>query len=673
MSENKKSKVLTTIYNLTAGRRKWLIAAGSIITLVLLAMVLAANKTTTPAPDKTLTAFKARRDNLTVTVTESGSIKARKSIDLKSEVEGRATIINIVPEGSYVTQEDVDSNKILVELDSGDLKEQLTQRQIDFTTAESGYAEANEAYAIQLKQNESDIATALLKVKFALMDFQKYLGGPLAEQIILAAESDPNSTYNITSLLDDPNKLGRAAASQTLTDLQDQIELAGSKLAKAQYKLEGTQQLYEANYVAEIELKGDELEKRSYEIQNKQAGITLDLFKRYDFPKEAEKLLSDYYEAKRALDRTYARTRSELAQAKARLESAKARLDLQQERLTKTRKQFAACTIKAPAPGLVVYGSSMEPMNRFRGTGLIAPGEQVFQRQTIITLPDTSEMMAEITVHESSIDKVKLGQKATIIMDAFPDQTFTGEVIKVAQLPDQQRNWLSPDIKVYTTQVSIEGTHNFLKPGMSARVEILVDSLADVLIVPVQVVANRGGKKICFVVNAGRAVEKEVKTGLFNDTYVQILEGLQPGNEVLLNPPRITEKKTEPANQLLDKSREEPQQQERPMQDQPGQDRPMRDRSGMRDPNQPRRRPSGMPADFNQLDEETRNRIRQFREQTPADSNQPDDQTRERMRQFRGQIPQDFNQLDEETRNRIRQFRNRSREQGDGESPRQNP
>ena len=148
---------------------------------------------------------------------------------------------------------------------------------------------------------------------------------------------------------------------------------------------------------------------------------------------------------------------------------------------------------------------------------------------------------------------------------------------------------------------------------------------------------------------------------------------IQPGEEVLLNPPRITEKKTEPANQLLDKSRGEPQQQERPMQGQPGQDRPMRDRSGMRDPNQPRRRPPGMPADFNQLDEETRNRIGQFREQTPADSNQPDDQTRERMRQFRGQMPQDFNQLDEETRNRIRQFKNRSREQGDGESPRQNP
>ena len=103
----------TKIYNLAGGRRKWLIIAGSVAGVAILAMVLAANKTTVPAPDKTLSSFKVRRDNLIVTVTESGSIKARKSIDLKSEVEGRATIINIVPEGSYVTQEDVVTAKSL--------------------------------------------------------------------------------------------------------------------------------------------------------------------------------------------------------------------------------------------------------------------------------------------------------------------------------------------------------------------------------------------------------------------------------------------------------------------------------------------------------------------------------------------------------------------------------
>jgi multidrug efflux pump subunit AcrA (membrane-fusion protein) len=188
-------------------------------------------------------------------------------------------------------------------------------------------------------------------------------------------------------------------------------------------------------------------------------------------------------------------------------------------------------------------------------------------------------MMAEIAVHESSVDKIKPGQKATIVMDAFPDQTFNGEVNKFASLPDQQRNWLSPDIKVYTTEVDIDGTHDFLKPGMSARVEILVDYIPDVLIVPVQVVANRSGKKVCFVVNGGKIKEREVKTGQFNDISVEILEGLKEGEEVLLNPPRITETKTEP-NHTTDKF-QKPQAQDK----QPTKNEPAENHTEIRDPN----------------------------------------------------------------------------------------
>jgi HlyD family secretion protein len=665
MNENQITNQPTT-YKFLYGKRKWLIAAGLAVGAIVLFMVLAANKTPSTGQSPSLNTYKAHIDKLTVTVTESGSIKARKSIDLKSEVEGRATIINIVPEGSYITPEDVNKGKVLVELDSGDLKEQLTQREIDYTSAESGYADANESYAIQVKQNESDITAAQLKVRFALMDLKKYLGENVADELIRDVETDPNSTSNIPSILDDPNQMGRTEAAQKLTDFQDQIELAGSKLAKAQFKLEGTQQLFDANYVSELELQGDELDKRSCEIQNKQAGVDLDLFKLYDFPKQAEQLLSNYYEANRELDRTYAKARSKLAQAKAQLESAKARLDLQQDRLDKSRKQFAACIMKAPGPGLVVYGSSLDPYQRFRGSGIIAPGEQVYQRQTIISLPDTSEMMAEITVHESSVDKVKPGQKATIVMDAFPDQTFHGEVIKVAPLPDQQRGWLSPDIKVYTTQVSIDGTHDFLKPGMSARVTIFVDEVPDALVVPVQVVANRGGKKICFVVNNGKSEQREVQTGLFNDTLVQVTDGLQPGEDVLLNPPRITETRIEQPVQAAGKFQKTRQpkdvtrvasQQQRPAETTGGE-------PTIPDPNRAGRRPQNMAFeppeggfpfgggnfDPNKMDPQTRERMKQFRE-----------------RMQRGEMPAfDPNQLDEQTRERFRQFRNRMRQQNDG-------
>jgi HlyD family secretion protein len=502
------------------------------------------------AVSKSLSTFTARRDDLTITVTESGSINARNTIDIKCEVEagrmgggsggGGVTILSIVPEGTYVTPEDV-NNLVLVELDSSVMEEQIEQYEIDVATAKASLTEADEANRIQVKQNESDITAAELAVKFARMDFQKYLGEALAQGVIEKTGLDPNSGLDVASLLSDANSIG-GQASQMLKQYGDEILLAKGQYQKYTDVLEGTQKLYDANYASALDLQSAKLDVQRFEVQTDSATEALRLYRLYDFPKEAEKFLSDYEEAKRELDRTKARARSMLAQTEAKLLSAKARFELQDQRLKKAERQIAACVIKAPAPGLVVYASSSDVFMR-RGGGSsrnIDEGETVYERQKIISLPDTAEMIAEIAVHEAEVDKVSAGQRAVITVDPFPDQTFTGQVLKIAQLPDARRGFLNPDLKVYTTQVLIKGTHDFLKPGMSAKVEILVEQLKDVIIVPVQVVANRGGSKVCFVSTSSGPKERVVQTGAFDDTFVQIVEGLKEGEEVLLNPPRVT-------------------------------------------------------------------------------------------------------------------------------------
>jgi hypothetical protein len=175
------------------------------------------------------------------------------------------------------------------------------------------------------------------------------------------------------------------------------------------------------------------------------------------------------------------------------------------------------------------------------GSGIIAEGESVSEGQTILSMPDTATMIAEISVHETEVDKVGVGQPASIVMDAFPDKILDGEVTEVGSLPDQQRGFMNPDLKVYKTEVTIDGTHDFLKSRMSCKVQILVEQLEDVLVVPIQVVSNRGGRKVVYVVDSGGYKERVVRTGLFNDTFVEIVEGLEEGEEVMLNPPLFSE------------------------------------------------------------------------------------------------------------------------------------
>ena len=478
--------------------------------------------------------FMVKRGDLTISVTESGSIKAVNTKDIKSEVEGRATIVNIVPEGTMITAEDVNNGKVLVELDSSELKEQLSQREIELTSAEASYTDANESYLIQVKQNESDITAAELKMKFALMDLQKYIGEGIAKKVVEQFGSDANSSLDTSFLLNDPNSLG-GSASRQLKVLRNDILLAQGQLEKATDVLEGTQKLHDANYASDLDLMSAQLDVDRFRIQKESAEEALKLYQLYDFPKETEKFLSDYQESQRELDRTKARARAQLAQARAKLASAKSTLDTQKRRLNKLHEQIEACTIRAPAVGQVVYWSSTERWVRTK----IEQGAEIPEGYKIITIPDASEMKVEVKIHETWIDRIEPNQPAEITVEAFPDKTFTGRVLKKAPLADAE-DWLNPDLKVYATDIGIDGKHDYLKTGMTGKVTIIINKLQNVLYVPIQSVVTIEDKKVCYV--AGSPAEKrDVETGLFNDNFVEIKSGLAEGEKVLLNPPKWIE------------------------------------------------------------------------------------------------------------------------------------
>lgn len=128
------------------------------------------------------TTFTARRGPLDIVVLEGGSVESMEKQDITSQVKGRqgAKIVSIVEEGYVVTDEDVAEGKILVELDSADLVDKLTNQEIQFQGTEAKYIEAQQGYDIQLNQNESNIKAAELTARFAHMDFEKFLGaGPV--------------------------------------------------------------------------------------------------------------------------------------------------------------------------------------------------------------------------------------------------------------------------------------------------------------------------------------------------------------------------------------------------------------------------------------------------------------------------------------------------------------
>ncbi len=485
--------------------------------------------------------YSVKRGNLNITVVESGSIKPVKSVTIKAPrlSEYQVSIVNIVPEGTYITPEDVNNGKVLIELDASSSREQLPQREIDVASAVASFAEAKENHDIRVKQNESDITAAELKVKFARMDIQKYLGQEASEKVLETASLESLSDIDMDLLLEkikDSNSL--CEASQKMLDLTSSITITEADLEEAKFNLTGIQKLFDNKYASESELIKANLQVERQKITMEKDEISLGLFKKFEFPKQVEQLLSDYLEAKLALDRTESSARSQLAQVKARLASAESSLKTRQQRLETTKEQIESCTIKAPSPGQVVYYSSMERYVRYP----IEQGAQVSRGYPMIVIPDTTQLKVEIKVQETWINKIQLDKKARITTTAFPDKVFTGKVLKKAPMADSQSSSLRADVKVYTTDVSIDGTHDYLRTGMTAKVEILIDELKDVLYVPIQSVVTEEDdeNKVCYVMTDKGHERREVEIGLFNDDFVEIKSGLVEGEQVLFNPPRWT-------------------------------------------------------------------------------------------------------------------------------------
>ncbi len=327
--------------------------------------------------------------------------------------------------------------------------------------------------------------------------------------------------------------LGDGVAQQTLQKYTTDVILAEEDVKLSQKKLEGTRRLFEKAFVTQTDLETDELTLKRKQVSLEQANTNKSLFIQYEFPKQAERLVAEYIEAVWKYIRIQKLAKSRLAQTEANLNSAKAQFALESRKKRELEEQIQKCKIRATKPGLVVYGGEEDRFMQER----IQEGTTVRERQIIITIPDTSVMQVRSKVHESSIKRVKQGQKVRIRVDAFPEELLTGTVDKVAVLPNAQNRWLNPDLKVYDTFIIIDGKYPWLKPGMTAQVEILVAELKDVLYVPLQSVFNVDNQQVCYVQKGNEIEMRIVKTGEFNESFIEIKEGLKEGEKVLLYTP----------------------------------------------------------------------------------------------------------------------------------------
>ncbi|MFM7319029.1 MAG: efflux RND transporter periplasmic adaptor subunit [bacterium] len=303
---------------------------------------------------------------------------------------------------------------------------------------------------------------------------------------------------------------------QDMRQAEGEKALAETEMYRAKDRLAWTEDMYKKGYVSRTNMVSEQANLQKATFSKEQAETKIIVLKEYT----KRKMLTD-------LD-------SNIEKAKSDELAKEATLNLEKEKENKLKAQIVKCKLFAPNEGLVVYandpgrfGSSNAPQ--------IEEGAAVRERQPIFRLPDINNMRVNTKVHESQIDRVQKGLKARIRVDAFPGEELEGTVDSVAPLPDTA-NFFNSDVKVYTTQVSIDKPNQSLRPGMTAQVEILINEIDNVLAVPVQAVLQMGGKDYAFKRNGNAWGKTEIKLGDTNDQLIEIKDGLADSSEVALAP-----------------------------------------------------------------------------------------------------------------------------------------
>lgn len=482
-----------------SGRRRWWPIVTAVVGACLIAalVVIAWPGGESEAATAQLT-FSVRRGPLTINVNEGGTIKARDLAILKNEVEGQTTIIRLIEEGTMVKRGD-----LLVELDASRLQDDKIDQQIQVKNAEAAHIQSKEALAVAESQARSDIAQAELDYRFAQEDLKQYVDGEY------------------------PKLLQEAEAN---------IQLAEEESVRATEKLEWSEKLFKEKYISQTERDADRLTMSRARLGLDLAKAELRLLEKFTYHRKIAQLESDIEQTQMALERVKRKADADIIQARADLEAKELEFQQQQSKLSKIEDQINKTRIYAPLDGMAIYATSAR--GSWRGNEEpLDEGQTVRERQELIYLPTAEAMVAEVKLHESSLEKVRPGLPARITVDALPGQSFSGTVMTIAPLPDAQMMWMNPDLKVYTTRIELDERARGLRTGMSCMAEIIVDRYEDALYVPVQTVLRVGGQATVFVRKGVGIEARPVVLGLNNNRMVRILEGLSEGEEVLLAPP----------------------------------------------------------------------------------------------------------------------------------------
>lgn len=300
----------------------------------------------------------------------------------------------------------------------------------------------------------------------------------------------------------------------------------GTRIKDVQAELEKvTTQLEQAKIDTAIDLRNlrDQIINLEFTIEEKQLLVNQSKYEPQSVLRQAmidkEKSERDLSQLKNKYKLTLEKSAAKIAEINAGIKQSQGKL----QRLMELSGKF---TVTAPKAGMVIYTRSWN--------GKKGPGSQVSAWDPeVAELPDLSAMISKSYVNEVDVSKVRVGQDVKISVDAFPGKAYTGQVVSIANVGEDMRNY---DTKVFEVIINIVERDSILKPAMSTTNEVKVYKFENAISVPIEAVTTDSLSYVYKLVN-GKLIKQEVLLGPSNGIEILTYCGLLEGEEIKLGTP----------------------------------------------------------------------------------------------------------------------------------------
>lgn len=315
--------------------------------------------------------------------------------------------------------------------------------------------------------------------------------------------------------------LDRSELQNKIQDEELEVEKVQSQYT--QTKLDTALQMRQAR---------DELINLKYAIEEQQ--IILDQSK-FEPPATIKQNEINLEKAKRAYNQALENYSIKKEQNVAKMQEVNANLRKSMREKTELTSLMGDFTIEAPEDGMLIYHKGFDGKPMKEGSTISA------WDPVVATLPDLSVMISKTYVNEVDVRKIKAGQKVELGLDAFPEKSLTGTVIKVANVGEQRPN---SDAKVFQVNIQIDGSDPLLRPSMTTSNKIIISQEDSVTFIPLECLHSKDDSISFVYVREGISTRKqEVQLGETNMNEAIILSGIEAGDRLYLSIPKGQENK----------------------------------------------------------------------------------------------------------------------------------